>query len=243
MFRALPLAIALTLVIAAGLVHGRWTQRWSPSRAVEDAVVRLEGVPMILGDWQGRPLQLDREELAVAGIAGSVARRYENHRVNAAVSVLLVCGRPGSISVHTPDICYAGAGFEPIRPVGVLSLPLKPSGPPETFRDAVLGKTTMAVPTYLRILWSWSAAGAWETPDNPRLAFAPRQVLYKLYVIREMATSDERIDDDPSTEFLRILLPALERSLFGHESGGAARLAHRSLHQVGVLPQCEERSS
>jgi hypothetical protein len=218
MLRALLLTTALALVIAAGLVHGRWTDRWTTSHAVEEAVVRLERVPMTLGDWQGRALGLDREVLATAEIAGYIARGYENRRSNAVVTVLLVCGRPGPISVHTPDICYAGAGFEPSRPPAVLSLPLERSGPPATLRDAVLVKPSSTVPTSLRILWTWSAAGAWEAPDNPRLAFAPRQFLYKLYVIREPAVADGRIEDDPSLEFLRILLPELELALFGRAS-------------------------
>ena len=37
MLRILPIVIAVPLVIAAGYVHGRWTDRWSPSRAVEAA--------------------------------------------------------------------------------------------------------------------------------------------------------------------------------------------------------------
>jgi hypothetical protein len=207
---------ALALVIAAGLVHGQWTQRWSVSHAVENAVARLERVPMTLGDWKGRSLTMDREQLAMAEIAGYVARRYERSGGGTAVTVLLVCGRPGPISVHTPDICYSGAGFEPMGLLSRESLPIVPSGPPAEFRHGLFGKTNTAVPMYLRILWSWSSAGAWEAPDNPRLAFASRQVLYKLYVIREMATAVERLEDDPGPKFLQALLPELERALFAN---------------------------
>ena len=28
------------------------------------------------------------------------------------VGVLLLCGRPGPVSVHTPDLCFPGAGFQ-----------------------------------------------------------------------------------------------------------------------------------
>ena len=212
--RALPLVTALVLVIAAGLVHGRWTNRWTASDAVEKAVSRLERFPMILGDWRGRSLEMNGEQLAVAEIAGCIARRYENAQSKAAVTILLVCGHPGPISVHTPDICYTGAGFGPTGPLGMLSLPIGTTGPPAAFRNAVFAKNSAAVPTYLRILWSWSADGAWEAPANPRLRFAPRQVLYKLYVIRELATADDRLEGDPSLDFLRTLLPELGRVLF-----------------------------
>ena len=209
------MTIALTLVVTAGIVHGRWTQRWTVSHAVEDAVARVSRVPMTLGDWRGKAFELDREQLAVGEIAGYVARRYEDRLNGDAVTILLVCGAPGPISVHTPDICYSGAGFEPIGSPGKFSLPLESSGPAARFRNALMSKTSASGPTYLRILWSWSADGTWEVPENPRLAFAPKDVLYKLYVIRESSSADERIEDDPSPKFLRLLLPELEQALFG----------------------------
>jgi hypothetical protein len=206
--------IALALVIAAGLVHGRWTQRWSASRAVEDAVARLGQVPTNVGAWQGRLLEMDREQLARANIAGHVARRYGRRDGTAAVTILLVCGLPGPIAVHTPDICYAGAGYELLGAPATLSVPDGPGGGPAEFRHAVFGKTNSPVPSYLRILWTWSADGSWKAPENPRLAFAPQRALYKLYVIHEMDTSEQRVEDDPSLELLRSLLPELERALF-----------------------------
>jgi hypothetical protein len=48
--RALPIATAPALVIAAGLVRGQWTRRWATSHAVEVALTRLERVPVTLGD-------------------------------------------------------------------------------------------------------------------------------------------------------------------------------------------------
>jgi len=249
MTRALPGATALILVIAAGLVNGHWTRRWSTSHAVESAVARLGRVPMSLGDWRGRSLaKIGREQLAMAEIDGYVARRYEDRRGEAAVTILLVCGRPGPISVHTPDVCYAGAGFEAKGPPARQSLPFGPSGRPAEFRRVVFSRPNTVVPMYLSILWSWSSAGAWEAPDYPRLAFASRQVLYKLYVIREMATAQEQLEDDPSLEFLRDMLPELERALFADpsvaERGTYVRHEPPASHpnHVGVEPRRPRRS-
>jgi hypothetical protein len=212
--RAFSFVIALALVIAAGLVHGQWTQRWTTSSVVETAAARLGRVPMTIGDWRGRSLELNREQLFMAEIAGHVARCYENRLGRTAVTILLVCGRPGPIAVHTPDICYAGAGYEPLGPPVRRTLPIGPSGTPAAFRHAVFAKSNTAVPTYLRILWSWTADGTWDSPDNPRLAFAPHWALYKLYVIRTMDTADEPIEDDPGLTFLQTLLPELKSALF-----------------------------
>jgi hypothetical protein len=170
---------------------------------------------MTIGDWRGRSLELNREQLAMAEIAGYVARCYEDPLSGTTVTVILVCGRPGPIAVHTPDICYAGAGYEPLEPPVRRRLLVGPSGTAAAFRHAVFAKSDTAVPTYLRILWSWTADGNWAAPENPRLVFAPHRVLYKLYVIRTMDAPERPIEDDPSLAFLEaLLLPELKRALF-----------------------------
>jgi hypothetical protein len=214
MHRALPIVTALALVLAAGLVHGRWTRRWAGSGEVEAAVAGLRQVPLTLGGWQGRPFELDREQLVMAEIDGYVARRYEDPRGGSSVTVLLVCGRPGPISVHTPDVCYDGAGYEALGKPAHFQLPVGTSGRVAGFRHVLFRKTNSVVPGYLRVFWSWTSAGTWEAPDNPRLSFASRPALYKLYVIRETATGGGLVEDDPGLKFLQVLLPEIGRTVF-----------------------------
>jgi hypothetical protein len=213
MLRTLPIVIAVPLVIAAGYAHGRWTDRWSPSRAVEAAVAKLANVPLEVGDWRGRDQELARKTIAVAGIDGYVMRRYEDPRTGAAVSVLLVCGHPGPIAAHTPEVCYGGAGFESTGEPTTQAIPYGAAAPAEFF-TTVFAKPKSVDSAALRLLWSWNGAGAWETSDNPRLTFARNRALYKLYIVREMATSVERPGGEPAVEFAKLLLPALQKALF-----------------------------
>ncbi len=215
MARALLPTTALFLVIAAGLVHGKWTRRWAIGHEIEAAAARLKHVPDRVGSWEGKSLELSRDQLLMAEIAGYVSRRYEDHRRRDAVSILLVCGPAGPISVHTPDICYAGAGYEPTGPPVRKSLPVGPGGHPAEFWHAIFSKRNVPVPVTLSILWAWSSDGHWEAPDNPRLSFASRPALYKLYVIHELIAPEDAMDQDhPVTEFLNPLLAELDRSLF-----------------------------
>jgi hypothetical protein len=218
MTRALPLVSALALVVAAGLVHGRLTRRWTPSRGVEAAVARLGRVPKAVGDWECRwpDFEIGRAQQETGEIAGYVVRRYRDRRTGDVVTLMLVCGAPGPIAQHTPDFCYVGAGYDLTGPISRRTLPLGRSGNPAVFRHAVFGKTTSAVPTYLSIFWSWSHAGVWEAPESPRTEFAPRQALYKLYAIRETATAEGRLEDEPIMEFLKALAPELEQALFAN---------------------------
>lgn len=213
MAKTLPVWIALLLVVGTGVSESLWTNRWSASKELQAAVARLEDFPSTVGDWEGHSDQLDARQLELGEIEGYASYRYVNRRNGNAVSVLAVCGRPGPISVHTPDICYRGAGYEPIG--APVKLPLEGAGTAGTeFWMSNFSKPSPGASSHLRVFWAWSAAGAWQAPDNPRLRFARYSALYKLYVIRQVAAPDEPVKGDPSVEFMQLLLPRLQQTLF-----------------------------
>src|SRR5262245_54451671 len=111
MRRCLLTVLAVTLVAANGLIHGLWSDRWSEAEELRDAAERLGRVPLTVGAWQGEDMEMDPKHRAVGEIRGYVLRRYIRRQDKTAVSLLVVCGRPGPIAVHTPDVCYRGAGF------------------------------------------------------------------------------------------------------------------------------------
>jgi hypothetical protein len=209
----LPYLAATLIVVASGVVQGLRTDRWAVSHELRDAVARIDLVPMSFGDWAGQPTEIDRRQLEAADIAGGMTRRYVNRRDGRALDVLLVCGRPGPISVHTPDICYTGAGY--VLRDGQVQAPLTYGTPPriaEAWRGDFV-KQNSVVPSCLRIYWSWSAGDGWKNPDNPRLVFAGHKFLYKVYVIRETSGPAGPAEDDPGGDFLKDFLPELDRVL------------------------------
>jgi hypothetical protein len=67
----------------------------------------------------------------------------------------------------------------------------------------------------LRLFYGWRTADGWKVSNNPRLDFARQPVLYKMYISHEMTESDERQGDAACAEFIRLLLPELEKALAG----------------------------
>jgi len=206
----LPLA-GLLVIILSGLVHGCWTGRWMDPPALADAAAKLDRVPMILGDWQGKPLEIDTKQLGP--ISGYLHRRYLNQRTGAIVVVSLAVGRPGPVSIHTPDVCYVAGGFQAVS-IDKFTPPLDPLLPAAEFQTAQFGKTKTTEQKHLRVFWSWNAGGIWQVADAPRLAFARCPVLYKLHLVREMATPGEPPNDDPCVELMQLLLPELQSLFF-----------------------------
>jgi hypothetical protein len=211
MLRTILLCLTATTVVGlTGLAHGLRTGRWQTSRAVESAVAGLSRVPMDVGDWKGEAVEVEAHAFAHVGADGFLVRRYQNRLTGRTLSVMLVGGLPGPISVHSPDVCYSGAGYEVVAPPGRVAVAAG-AGESAEFLTGKFRKTNAVVPSQLRIFWAWHApGGGWSAPDNPRWTFARSPALFKLYVIREMASPDERPEDDPALEFLRQLLPRLE---------------------------------
>jgi hypothetical protein len=210
--RILLLAIVGAVVAIDGYVHGLWSQRWQNSPELAQAVARLDLLPSAVGEWQGTTgKQLTDREIQLAGFAGYVRRSYKRSD-NLTVSVLLACGRSGPLSVHTPEACYAGAGFElagaPVRDALQTG---KGSGPAE-FWKAKFSKP--AAGQHLRVFWSWHAPGGWHAADSPRLTFAGLAALHKMYVTCELLTGDGRQEDAACAEFMALLLPQLDKTVF-----------------------------
>lgn len=216
MVRTLPLVAGIAILFPCGLVRGLWTDRWAPGAAASAAAVKLERLPMTIGEWQGGPIDNEAAQRDVSKVAGHVMRRYENRVNGNACSLFLACGRPGPLSVHTPEVCYNGAGYELAAPP--VKCPVEGASParPSEFWAAAFAKQESAIPLELRVFWAWNALGAWQAPENPRLAFVRVPVLYKLYVIREAAPGDGRLEDDSCKDFLRRLLPELEKVILAN---------------------------
>jgi len=209
MMRVICSGLATLLVVICGVVHGYWTDRWTPTAVVvAEAAARFPAIPMEFGNWSGQPV--DRkpgrgEELFV----GNMQRCYTNTETGETVMMALVCGRPGPISIHTPDICYGGNGFE-IGPSSRVAVP----GTSAEFWSMDASRSRAGEETRLRVYWGWCPGDGWSAPEDPRVVFARHPVLHKLYVVRELVNVGEPTREDPCLGFLRQLLPELERTLF-----------------------------
>jgi hypothetical protein len=208
-----PILVSIVLVASLGAVHGVYTDRWGPSGQLEQALGGLSRVPSRLGDWEGKDEPFDAEELTRAGIRGGVFRRYSSSRSRETVSFLIVCGRGGPISVHTPDICYAGAGYRQLETEQRRDV-LSNDGVNHSFMVARFLKPGAVVPTQLEIFWSWSRDGVeWQAPKNPRFALARLPALYKMYVVREFIPKKGGETQSSCESFLREALPTICQTL------------------------------
>lgn len=212
MKKLLPIALFATLLLAAGVVHGIRTERWAATQELGEATQRLAGVPLEFADWRGEHLPVEESDLRRAGIRGHVFNRYRNVRTGASFNVLLVCGRTGPISVHTPDVCYEGAGFKASmspedRPLRINESEVL------TLKKQRFNKPNSLSASQLEVCWVWRGGDRWAATDNPRIMFAEHPVLYKMYVIREVSPRQKESKSDPLADFMKDFLPEVNKTL------------------------------
>ncbi len=209
----IPVILGIVLVVGSAIVDGVWTGRWKASEELKLAVRHLDRVPLAVGDWVGRAVAVDPRELVAAELDGGVMRRYENTRTGRAITLLIVCGRPGPVSVHTPEVCYPGVGYEMAQEhPETLSVPIDLRGDRAEFSRAEFEQHSSFPPERIRIYWSWKAKGTWSVPYSPRVTFGSQSFLYKLYLIHRTSGGIEAPEDLPFAGFLQQLLPELDQS-------------------------------
>ncbi len=155
MMRWFAALIGSGALIACGIVHGFWTDRWVPPVETAEAAARLDALPLELGDWDGQTLEVKPGE-AGAGVAGCINRHYVHRKTGTVVSLFLVCGRPGPVSIHTPEVCYGASGFM----VGAKGrIEMEEAGDNLWKADAV--RTSATDEKHLRLYWAWNGGNGW----------------------------------------------------------------------------------
>jgi len=188
--------------------------------ALNQAAARLERIPLKIGTWSGVEESLEPNIMEQARIQGYTLRRYTDEASGAVVSLLIVCGRPGPVSVHTPDVCYGGAGYQLEAEPKAVDIP--GANPSARFRVGDFMKEGSTRIDRLRVFWAWTTGDAFSEPNRPRITYALYSYLYKIYVVRTVIGPSPAPEDDPSMDFLKVALPVLHEA-FAPPSPGRAR--------------------
>jgi hypothetical protein len=190
------------LVVAGAVVNGAATQRWELIPVDHAQTDRLHALELRFQDWQATavPTDMPTNERSTAD-----SRRYASPSSGRSGVVTIISGIPGSVSTHTPDVCYVGSGYRCLRGPKKETLEL-PDGRTATYYVADFDKRKAGQVDRVRVRWAWSTDGTWIAPDSPRWQFAKQlnavPVLYKLYIATPLPETgeDRTSEDDPTTK-------------------------------------------
>lgn len=196
------------LVVAAFLSLGVANTVKMLGAASNDRVevqARLDEIPSSIGEWVAEDAPLSEKQLRIAEADASLSRIYRHTNGYDSINVLVLYGQPGPLGAHTPEVCYAGTGYEQQGSREVQNMP----NSDDQFWTAYFGKPNQAAG--VQLLWSWrSKDGAWVAAESPRLAFADSTRIYKIYLSRTSFAQDAAKKSTVTDAFLSEFLPLLD---------------------------------
>lgn len=216
--RAAIVLSGLTIVLISGIVSGMWSERWM-QQSMPLNKGQLARLPLQLQGWAAQENSMSEREKAQAQIEDYTIRQYVNQRDGKSLIVMIVGGRPGPVSVHTPDVCFPGAGFRQISPKVLREFAAPHGRPSYPFWSADFQKSTGSHVATIRVLWTWYASQGWQAPGEARLAFAREPVLYKLYIVQELPDAADSNRDTGLDSFIPLFLADTEGRLPGTAPG------------------------
>jgi hypothetical protein len=211
------MVLACTLLGASGAMRAWQDQRFLFTETlVEDPPFALRDLPRTLGEWRvqdGSETNLDPEVARIAGCSDHVIRAYSDATTGVTVSVLILFGPAKTVVGHRPEICYPAAGYQTVdeallRPIA------NRSGPVAEFRSQVYGRRREQRRWREEVYYSFRHGGRWS-PDHDRFwkDFRHHPSMFKIQVQRPVTESERRELNNPSEQFLALLLPEIERRI------------------------------
>ena len=195
-----PVAAVVVAFAAIGFA-GALRPAPGDSAAAQLAQTRLHALPLSLGEWRGAATEIPAKHLQIAEAQAHLSRSYVRPRDGARVALLTLVGAPGPLGAHTPETCFAGAGYEREGVAARLDLP---GGFGSLWRGHFCPPQSRG--SAQEVLWGWGDGATWVAASDPRFEFAGRNLLYKLYVTSAAGPAGS---GGAAEEFLAALLPAL----------------------------------
>ena len=199
--------------VAVATCQGEWRSHEKAGDAIDKQLAQQAGkggaaVTTEIGEWRGELLPRQTEDESKTAVLNRKYTRHDGRWVLTSVTT----GRPGIVSVHNPEHCYLGSGYKIADAIRQDSIDLG-NGKTAKFWTGHFQKKKPTGIESIRIYWGWTADGQWDAPSYPRLSFALKPKLHKLYMIHPVPPGDEKDDPAPYRDFMARYVNELSRYL------------------------------
>jgi hypothetical protein len=186
------------------------TNSWRLSPRAHVAGQRLEEFSTEgFGNW--RLVQENEFPPAVLTILEQPAyfsRTYQHVQTGDHVTVAVIAGQPGPVSVHTPEICYSSRDYTIASERKKHEVKTVDGREHELWKLSLDANHADALP--LEVLYGWTTGTAWEATERPRYSFGGLSHLYKLQVAASVPERRGQDEFDPTQDFLTGFLSQLQ---------------------------------
>ena len=174
------------------------------ARNVPPAEIKLENIPLTLGEWKGEDLPISSRTFEILETKDVLMREYVNSRGERVVLAIVYSGISRG-SFHPPEICYLGGGRELLN-----------KGLEEIENGMQVNKLLMQDKAGKEIAWYWFTAGNRVIANYYRqqLFFISDELSHKsqggaLVRVSIRAAGDLQEAEAKGKDFIRQLSPVL----------------------------------
>jgi hypothetical protein len=211
------MTLACTLLGASGGVRAWQDHRFATvENYTEVSPFPLKDLPQTVGDWQaveGSETSLEPEIARIAGSSDHMIRTYTNTTTGQSISVLVLFGPAKVVFSHRPEICYPQNGYDSVAET--LSRTISGgTGPGAEFFSQVYAKRGDPRRRRQEVYSSFRHADRWS-PDPERFwkNFRHNPSMFKVQIQRLVGESERRELNNPTEQFLALLVPEIERQI------------------------------
>jgi hypothetical protein len=210
---AIGLLVLLAGTLGAGWLHGNMTNRWGIHPDSNLAAARLrQPLPERVGHWKlRREAELEKAVIRMLRCPASISRVYEHEQTGDVISVAVLLGPPGPISVHTPEICYSSHNYT-VTSARERTTLTDATGDEHSLWEVRM-KSNSVDGARLRVLYAWTTGNKWLAAEHPRFGYGGVPHLYKVQLASNSSPGDSLEEFDPAQDFLRSFLVQLEPKL------------------------------
>ncbi len=213
--RTLPIlsvVLAVGLTILSGMIHGAMSGRWGSADTMASVANRFDALPDHFGPWYlTDETKLDDYAEKILQCAGYVNHRYAHRDTGQTVSVAVLLGPTGPISVHTPEVCYSSRAYKQTESRRQVAMEAS-SGVEDAFWVIDFQTTTLEAHR-LRVYYAWTGGERWLAASRPRFDFAGQPYLFKLQLAAELPPGEDEESEDVCRRFLKEFLPVVREQL------------------------------
>jgi Protein of unknown function (DUF3485) len=189
----------------------------------EAASFPLSELLKTIGDWQlqeGSATTLDPKVAQIAGCTDHIVGTYVNKLTGVSLSVLVLFGPAQVVSRHIPAVCYPSAGYKSIDEPMLHTIALGTGRRSVLLRSEVFARGEGASAEREEVYYAFRHDQRWfpDAADDWKL-FRHKPCMFKVQTQRRVAEFERRYLNNPTEQFLGLLLAEIERCLSTSRAG------------------------
>ncbi len=222
------MGLACALLLCSGAVRF-WEDRHFQSIQIQSSIplFALKSFDETIGRWHAKEnteSALDPQIARIAGSTDSLIRTYVDKQTGVSVVVLILYGRAGPVTAHTPEVCYTSQGYDQLETFD-FDMPGQTPGSAR-FRSLLFTKKGGREGTQQEVFYAFRNEGRWApVVQGTWKTLEANPPVFKIMVQRRLAEQERRNVNNPTVLFLSEMLPVLERRIHAAEQARTNPLA------------------